>query len=160
MFLLYHSDRCNTSETVFHWCYVNDLHTTHAVVCWVTTSPRSAADPFSWLAAACPAGGGSLLPGAPPPVPSPWRSATAFSAHEEDGGRPIPAARRPRRAPAEFLCAERPPPARAQRGAAASGTARSSAASWVAAPWAASGTARDSVTSWTTSGTARSNGDG
>jgi hypothetical protein len=38
MFLLYHSDRCNTSETVFHWCYVNDLHTTHAVVCWVTTS--------------------------------------------------------------------------------------------------------------------------
>jgi hypothetical protein len=37
MFLLYHSDRCNTSETVFHWCYVNDLHTTHAVVCWVTT---------------------------------------------------------------------------------------------------------------------------
>jgi hypothetical protein len=38
MFLLYHSDRCNTSETVFHWCYVNDLHTTHAVVCWVTTT--------------------------------------------------------------------------------------------------------------------------
>jgi hypothetical protein len=38
MFLLYHSDQCNTSETVFHWCYVNDLHTTHAVVCWVTTS--------------------------------------------------------------------------------------------------------------------------
>jgi hypothetical protein len=37
MFLLYHSDRCNTSETVFHWCYINDLHTTHAVVCWVTT---------------------------------------------------------------------------------------------------------------------------
>jgi hypothetical protein len=37
MFLLYHSDRCNTSETVFYWCYVNDLHTTHAVVCWVTT---------------------------------------------------------------------------------------------------------------------------
>jgi hypothetical protein len=37
MFLLYHSDRCNTSEMVFHWCYVNDLHTTHAVVCWVTT---------------------------------------------------------------------------------------------------------------------------
>jgi hypothetical protein len=37
MFLLYHSDGCNTSETVFHWCYVNDLHTTHAVVCWVTT---------------------------------------------------------------------------------------------------------------------------
>jgi hypothetical protein len=36
MFLLYHSDRCNTSETVFHWCYVNDLHTTHVVVCWVT----------------------------------------------------------------------------------------------------------------------------
>jgi hypothetical protein len=35
MFLLYHSDRCN-SETVFHWCYVNDLHTTHAMVCWVT----------------------------------------------------------------------------------------------------------------------------
>jgi hypothetical protein len=22
---------------VFYWCYVNDLHTTHAVVCWVTT---------------------------------------------------------------------------------------------------------------------------
>jgi hypothetical protein len=49
MFLLYHSDQCNTSETVFYWCYVNDLHTTHAVVCWVTTpalavtgpSPRS-----------------------------------------------------------------------------------------------------------------------
>jgi hypothetical protein len=37
MFLLYHFDRCNTSETVFHWCYVNDLHTTHPVVCWVTT---------------------------------------------------------------------------------------------------------------------------
>jgi hypothetical protein len=37
MFLLYHPDRCNTSEMVFHWCYVNDLHTTHAVVCWVTT---------------------------------------------------------------------------------------------------------------------------
>jgi hypothetical protein len=37
MFLLYHSDRCNTSETVFYWCYVNDLHTTHVVVCWVTT---------------------------------------------------------------------------------------------------------------------------
>jgi hypothetical protein len=37
MFLLYHSDECNTSETVFHWCYVNDLHTTHAVVCWVIT---------------------------------------------------------------------------------------------------------------------------
>jgi hypothetical protein len=37
MFLLYHSDRCNTSEMVFYWCYVNDLHTTHAVVCWVTT---------------------------------------------------------------------------------------------------------------------------
>jgi hypothetical protein len=33
---LYHSDGCNTSETVFHWCYVNDLHTTHAVICWVT----------------------------------------------------------------------------------------------------------------------------
>jgi hypothetical protein len=32
---LYHSDRCNTSETVFHWYYVNDLHTTHAMVCWV-----------------------------------------------------------------------------------------------------------------------------
>jgi hypothetical protein len=38
MFLLYHSDRCNTSETVFHWCYVNDLRTTHAVVCWITTA--------------------------------------------------------------------------------------------------------------------------
>jgi hypothetical protein len=37
MFLLYHSDRCNTSQMVFHWCYVNDLHTTHAMVCWVTT---------------------------------------------------------------------------------------------------------------------------
>jgi hypothetical protein len=37
MFLLYHSDRCNTSETVFQWCYVKDLHTTHAVACWVTT---------------------------------------------------------------------------------------------------------------------------
>jgi hypothetical protein len=36
MFLLYHSDGCNTSETVFHWCYINDLHTTHAVVCWVS----------------------------------------------------------------------------------------------------------------------------
>jgi hypothetical protein len=36
MFLLYHSEGYNTSETVFHWCYVNDLHTTHAVVCWVT----------------------------------------------------------------------------------------------------------------------------
>jgi hypothetical protein len=37
MFLLYHSDRCITSEMVFHCCYINDLHTTHAVVCWVTT---------------------------------------------------------------------------------------------------------------------------
>jgi hypothetical protein len=37
MFLLYHSDRCNTSETVFHWCYINGMHSTHAVVCWVTT---------------------------------------------------------------------------------------------------------------------------
>jgi hypothetical protein len=36
MFLLYHSEGCNTSEIVFYWCYVNDLHTTHAVVCWVT----------------------------------------------------------------------------------------------------------------------------
>jgi hypothetical protein len=36
MFLLYHSEGCNTSETVFHWCYVNDLRTTHAVVCWVS----------------------------------------------------------------------------------------------------------------------------
>jgi hypothetical protein len=36
MFLLYHSEGCNTSETVFHWCYVNDWHTTHAVVWWVT----------------------------------------------------------------------------------------------------------------------------
>jgi hypothetical protein len=43
MFLLYYSDR-NTSETVFHWCYVNDLHTTHVVVCWVTTWTRK----FSW----------------------------------------------------------------------------------------------------------------
>jgi hypothetical protein len=41
MFLLYHSDRCNTSETLFHWCYVSDLHTTHAVVCWVTIIPLS-----------------------------------------------------------------------------------------------------------------------
>jgi hypothetical protein len=40
MFLLYYSDGCNTSETVFHWCYVNDLHTTHAVVCWVTTTSQ------------------------------------------------------------------------------------------------------------------------
>jgi hypothetical protein len=39
MFLLYHSEGCNTSETVFHWCYVNDFHTTHAVVCWVTAFP-------------------------------------------------------------------------------------------------------------------------
>jgi hypothetical protein len=38
MFLLYHFDRHNTSGTMFHWCYVNDLHNTHAVVCWVTTS--------------------------------------------------------------------------------------------------------------------------
>jgi hypothetical protein len=36
MFLLYHSEGCNTSEMVFYWCYVNDLHTTHAVVRWVT----------------------------------------------------------------------------------------------------------------------------
>jgi hypothetical protein len=27
---------------VFHWCYVNDLHTTHAVVCRVTTGGISA----------------------------------------------------------------------------------------------------------------------
>jgi hypothetical protein len=38
MFLLYHSDGCNTSEMGFHWCYVNDLHTTHTVVCWVTAA--------------------------------------------------------------------------------------------------------------------------
>ena len=31
MFLLYHSEGCNAGETVFHWCYVNDLRTTHAV---------------------------------------------------------------------------------------------------------------------------------
>jgi hypothetical protein len=31
---------CTTSETVFHCCYVNDLHTTHAVVCWVTTKAK------------------------------------------------------------------------------------------------------------------------
>jgi hypothetical protein len=37
MFLLYHSDRCNTSGMVFHWYYINNLHTTHAVVRWVTT---------------------------------------------------------------------------------------------------------------------------
>jgi hypothetical protein len=46
MFLLYHSDRCNTSETVFHWCYVNDLHTTHAVVCWVTTEHLGRREPL------------------------------------------------------------------------------------------------------------------
>jgi hypothetical protein len=40
MFLLYHSNGCNTSETVFYWCYVNDLHTTHAVVCWVTARQK------------------------------------------------------------------------------------------------------------------------
>jgi hypothetical protein len=51
MFLLYHSDRCNTSETVFHWCYVNELHTTHAVVCWVTTA-RAA----RWMLCRCWAG--------------------------------------------------------------------------------------------------------
>ena len=28
MFLLYHSEGCNTDGTVFHWCYVNDLSTT------------------------------------------------------------------------------------------------------------------------------------
>jgi hypothetical protein len=38
MFLLYHSEGCNISGTVFHWCYVNDLHTTHAVVCWFTAA--------------------------------------------------------------------------------------------------------------------------
>jgi hypothetical protein len=38
MFLLYHSEGCNTSETVFHWCYVNDLHTKYAVVCRVTAT--------------------------------------------------------------------------------------------------------------------------
>jgi hypothetical protein len=37
MFLLYHPEGYNTSETVFHWCYVNDLRTTHVVVCRVTT---------------------------------------------------------------------------------------------------------------------------
>jgi hypothetical protein len=36
--MLYHSEGCNNSETVFHWCYVNDLRTTHTVVCWVTAS--------------------------------------------------------------------------------------------------------------------------
>ena len=45
MFLLYHSDGCNTSETVFHWCYVNDLHTTRAVVCWVTACSHHVAAP-------------------------------------------------------------------------------------------------------------------
>jgi hypothetical protein len=28
MLLLYHSEGCKTSETVFHWCYVSDLCTT------------------------------------------------------------------------------------------------------------------------------------
>jgi hypothetical protein len=42
MFLLYPSDQCNTSGMVFHWCYVIDLHTTHAVVCWVTTHSTNA----------------------------------------------------------------------------------------------------------------------
>jgi hypothetical protein len=28
MFLLSHSEGCNTSGTAFHWCYANDLHTT------------------------------------------------------------------------------------------------------------------------------------
>jgi hypothetical protein len=28
MFILYHSERCNTSGRVFQWCYVNDLRTT------------------------------------------------------------------------------------------------------------------------------------
>jgi hypothetical protein len=36
MFLLYHSDRCKTSGTLFHLCYINDLHTTYVVVCRVT----------------------------------------------------------------------------------------------------------------------------
>jgi hypothetical protein len=55
MFLLYHSDRCNTSEIVFHWCYVNDLHTTHAVVCWVTTGFFHRGD---FLGEGAPSGGG------------------------------------------------------------------------------------------------------
>jgi hypothetical protein len=29
---------------VFYWCYVNDLHTTHVVVCWVTTAAVRAAE--------------------------------------------------------------------------------------------------------------------
>jgi hypothetical protein len=38
MFVLYHSEGCSTSDTMFHWCYVNDLHNTHEVVCWVTAA--------------------------------------------------------------------------------------------------------------------------
>jgi hypothetical protein len=41
MFLLHHSEGCNTSEILFHWCYINDLHTTHAVVYWVTALPTN-----------------------------------------------------------------------------------------------------------------------
>jgi hypothetical protein len=59
MFLLYHSDGCNTIERVFHWCYVNDLHTTHAVVCWVAAAEAggrgaevSLAGPLPWGASA------------------------------------------------------------------------------------------------------------
>jgi hypothetical protein len=37
MFLLYHFDLCNTSGAMFHWFYVNDVHTTHVVVCRITT---------------------------------------------------------------------------------------------------------------------------
>jgi hypothetical protein len=31
---------------MFHWCYVNDLHTTHAVVCWVTTETKPSSPSF------------------------------------------------------------------------------------------------------------------
>jgi hypothetical protein len=34
---IYYSDGCNTNGTMFHWYYVNELHTTHVVVCQVTT---------------------------------------------------------------------------------------------------------------------------
>jgi hypothetical protein len=61
MFLLYHSDGCNTSETVFHWCYVSDLHTTHAVVCWVTTTSLHVPPSFA-ATKGCGTGVGRVLP--------------------------------------------------------------------------------------------------
>jgi hypothetical protein len=43
MFLLYHYEGCNTSGTVFYWCYINNLHTTPCR--WLTTTSPTLSGP-------------------------------------------------------------------------------------------------------------------